>query len=75
MTAVANSGPLIVLAKVNHLHLLPSLYGEVIIPQAVFREAVVVGRAHEDTPTPRRSAPFWMTRDGDRLRSPKCRLN
>jgi hypothetical protein len=45
MTAVTNSGPLIVLAKVNHLHLLPSLYGEVIIPQAVFREAVVVGRA------------------------------
>jgi hypothetical protein len=26
MTIVTNSGPLIVLAKVNHLHLLPSVY-------------------------------------------------
>jgi predicted nucleic acid-binding protein len=45
MTAVTNSGPLIVLAKINHLHLLPSLYDEVIVPQAVYRETVVVGRA------------------------------
>jgi predicted nucleic acid-binding protein len=45
MTAVANSGPLIALAKINHLHLVPSLYGEVIIPQAVYHEAVVVGQA------------------------------
>jgi predicted nucleic acid-binding protein len=36
MTVVTNSGPLIALAKLNRLDLLPSLYGEVIIPQAVY---------------------------------------
>ena len=44
MTAVSNSGPLIVLAKINHLHLLPTLHGDVLIPQAVYDEAVVIGR-------------------------------
>jgi len=44
MTVVADSGPLIVLAKTSHLHLLPILYGEVIIPSAVYHEAVVVGQ-------------------------------
>jgi uncharacterized protein len=43
MTAVTNAGPLIVLAKINHLHLLPSLYGNVIVPHAVYYETVVVG--------------------------------
>ncbi len=41
MTVVTNSGPLIALAKLNRLDLLPSLYGEVIIPQAVYHKAVV----------------------------------
>ncbi len=45
MMAVTNSGPLIVMAKINHLHLLPVLYGEVIIPPAVYHEVVVVGQA------------------------------
>ena len=45
MTAVTNSGPLIVLAKIHHLHLLASLYGTLIIPQAVYREVVEIGRA------------------------------
>jgi hypothetical protein len=45
MTAVTNSGPLIVLAKIHHLHLLASLYGTLIVPRAVYREVVEIGRA------------------------------
>ena len=44
MTAVTNSGPLVALAKLNHLHLLPNLYERVLVPQAVHRECVLVGR-------------------------------
>jgi predicted nucleic acid-binding protein len=43
MTAVTDAGPLIVLAKINHLHLLLSLFGNVIVPPAVYHETVVVG--------------------------------
>jgi predicted nucleic acid-binding protein len=35
---VANSGPLIALARLDLLHLFPALYGEIIIPQAVHDE-------------------------------------
>jgi predicted nucleic acid-binding protein len=45
VTGVTNSGPLIVMAKINHLHLLPALYGELIIPPAVYYEVVIVGQA------------------------------
>lgn len=44
MSAVTKTGPLIVLAKLNRLHLLPALYGEVVVPQAVYQESVVVGQ-------------------------------
>ena len=44
MPAVVNSGPLIVLAKPNHLHLLAHLYGEVLVPQGVYDEVVVQGQ-------------------------------
>jgi predicted nucleic acid-binding protein len=44
MTVVTDSGPLIVLAKISHLHLLPILYTEVIIPPAVYHEVIVVGQ-------------------------------
>ncbi|MCX7706494.1 MAG: DUF3368 domain-containing protein [Anaerolineae bacterium] len=43
MNAVTNSGPLIVLAKLNHLRLLPAMYDTVIVPQAVYDEVVTVG--------------------------------
>lgn len=45
MTAVTDTGPLIALAKLNHLHLLPLLYARLIVPHAVHRECVVVGQA------------------------------
>ena len=50
MTAIADSGPLIVLAKIGLLSLLPRLYQTVIIPQAVYQETVIEGerRGHDD---------------------------
>lgn len=45
MTVVTDAGPLIVLAKLNHLHLLSALYREVIVPRAVYYEVVIEGQA------------------------------
>lgn len=42
---LCNSGPLIVLGKLNHLDLLTELYGEVRIPRSVYDEVVVQGLA------------------------------
>ena len=44
MIAVVNSGPLMALAKLGLLDLLPRLYGQVSLPTAVFVEVVVRGR-------------------------------
>jgi predicted nucleic acid-binding protein len=41
---VVNSGPLMALAKIGLLDLLPRLYGQVCFPTAVFVEVVVRGR-------------------------------
>ncbi len=38
MTVVSNTGPIVALAKADHLSLLHLLYGEVLIPPAVHRE-------------------------------------
>lgn len=43
MIAITNSGPLIALAKLNHLRLLPAMYDGVIVPQAVYDEVVTTG--------------------------------
>ena len=43
MTVVADSSPLIALAKINQLDLLPRLVGPITIPQAVHYELVVQG--------------------------------
>ncbi len=40
---VSNAGPLMVFSKLNLLHLLKQLYGEVLIPQAVYEETVING--------------------------------
>jgi len=45
MPAVVNSGPLIALAKLNHLQLLVRLYGSLFVPQGVYDEVVIAGRA------------------------------
>ena len=44
MKAVVNSSPLIFLAKINRLDLLNKLFDEVIIPKAVYEEAVLNGK-------------------------------
>jgi predicted nucleic acid-binding protein len=43
MIVVSNTSPLINLAVVGRLELLHQLYGEVIIPQAVYEEIVISG--------------------------------
>ena len=35
---VADTGPLIILAGINQLSLLPDMYGSVVIPEAVYAE-------------------------------------
>ena len=50
---VSNAGPLIVLAKLNLLHLLKELYGRVHVPRSVYDETVTEGlrRGHTDAGT------------------------
>ena len=43
MSIVSNASPLINLARIERLDLLPRLYGELIIPEAVWREVVIEG--------------------------------
>ena len=43
MIVVSNTSPLINLARISQLDLLHQLYGEVLIPEAVWQEAVVNG--------------------------------
>ena len=43
MIVVSNAGPLIALARVDQLALLPSLYGTVLIPRAVEQEVTGMG--------------------------------
>jgi len=52
-TVVANAGPLMALAKLNLLHLLKQLYGQVQFPRSVYEEVVVKGirRGFEDAHT------------------------
>ena len=43
MVVVSDTSPLINLAAIQHLWLIPEIYGQVIIPQAVFNEIVIEG--------------------------------
>ena len=51
MRVVSNASPLINLGRIGQLGLLPQLYNELLIPEAVWHEVVVQGRgqpgAHE----------------------------
>lgn len=44
MKVVSNTSPLIHLARIGRLDLLETLYGELLIPQAVWEEVVVRGK-------------------------------
>lgn len=43
MSVVSNASPLINLARIDELDLLPRLYGELLIPEAVWEEVVIEG--------------------------------
>ena len=43
---VSNSGPFMVFSKLNLLHLFRELYGEVLFPEAVYKETVIEGIRH-----------------------------
>lgn len=43
MIVVSNTSPIINLAQINGLDLLPRLYGKIIVPSAVYREIVIAG--------------------------------
>jgi predicted nucleic acid-binding protein len=43
LIVVSNTSPIINLAAVGHLNLLQQLYNEITIPEAVYREIVIVG--------------------------------
>ncbi len=49
MPVVSNSTPLIHLAKIDKLDLLKEFFGEVFIPEAVYRECVLEGKGSEDS--------------------------
>jgi predicted nucleic acid-binding protein len=46
LTVIADTGPIIALAKTDHLYLLKSFFGEVTIPKAVYKE-LMAGFGHE----------------------------
>ncbi len=48
LPVVSNSTPLIHLAKIGRLELLEEFFGEILIPEAVYRECVVEGSESED---------------------------
>lgn len=45
---VSNSSPIIHLAKIGHLDLLHHQFGEIVIPQAVYAECVIDGKARPE---------------------------
>ncbi len=51
MPVVSNAGPLIALARIERLDLLEELFGEVIVPQAVY------GEVTRNPPVARRTCP------------------
>ena len=45
---VSNSSPIIHLAKIDQLHLLEGLFGEIIIPEAVYKECIIEGKGRSE---------------------------
>lgn len=51
MVVVANAGPLIALAQIDQIELLPALYGKIVIPAAVQQEVVAPGHGRPGVET------------------------
>lgn len=62
MIVVANAGPLIALAQIGRLDILPALYGEIRIPRAVWMEVVTHGHEQAGAASVR-SAPWIKVAD------------
>jgi uncharacterized protein len=46
MIVVSDTSPIANLAIVNHIHLLPDLFGQIIVPEVVFKELLANGKNH-----------------------------
>ncbi len=57
---VADAGPIIALVRIKHLGILQRAAGEVLIPDAVYRELVIEGRGRAGTDEIRRAD--WIKR-------------
>lgn len=44
MKVISNATPLIVLSKINKLYLLHELFGEIIVPEEVYKEVIIYGK-------------------------------
>jgi predicted nucleic acid-binding protein len=64
MIAVCNSSPIIALAGAGQLELLPALYGQIILPDAVFEEITVAGAGEPGAHEIAQAA--WVTRQSVR---------
>jgi len=42
-SVIANSTPLIALAKINEINLLKKIYSQIVIPKAVYKEVAISG--------------------------------
>ena len=56
MKVILDSGPIIVLSKLGHLHLLPHLFDEVVVPSQVLAEDASPGETRPGAEI--RDAPF-----------------
>jgi len=61
VAAVSNSSPLIYLAALGDLELLPQLFGRIAIPEAVHREVVVAGSGQSGAEAVARAQHDWLT--------------
>jgi len=49
LKVVSNSSPLIHLAKIDQLNLLKHFFGEILVPEAVYKECIVEGKYKKDS--------------------------
>jgi uncharacterized protein len=57
--AIADSGPLICLARINQLELLPRLFAKILVPPEVWNEVTVRGKDHPGAQQVRQGT--WLT--------------
>jgi predicted nucleic acid-binding protein len=60
MIVVSNAGPLIVLAKIGRFDLLQSIFGRLIIPQAVYDEVAIAGAGRPGADETRQACDAWI---------------